>query len=68
MVARKPAGQGVVTAVKAFLATLTLDEIGEARAAVALALAQRIDDTAGATTGAAAMAAAGLSRELQITL
>lgn len=58
----------VTTAVRRLLDTLTLDEMGDARAAVALALAERLDDIAGATTGAAATAAAGLSRELQVTL
>ncbi len=62
------AGQPVTKAVKALIATLTLDELGEARAAVAVALAERIDNTSGAVTGAAAMAASGLSRELQVTL
>ncbi len=61
-------GQPVTAAVKKLIAGLTLDEMGEARAAVAVALAERIDSTATATTGAAAMAAAGLSRELQVTL
>lgn len=58
----------VTAAVTRLLEALTLDDLGQARAAVAVALAQRIDDTSSATTGAAAMAAAGLSRELQTTL
>ncbi|MGA8724135.1 MAG: hypothetical protein WB565_03785 [Acidimicrobiales bacterium] len=58
----------VTEAVTALLESLELDEMGRARAAVALSLAQRIDDTTSATTGAVAMAAAGLSRELQVTL
>jgi hypothetical protein len=47
------------------LATLELDEAGDAKAAIARALARKLDDAAGAQGGAVAMSVPGIARELR---
>jgi hypothetical protein len=47
------------------LADIELDKPGKARAAIALALAGKLDDAATSKSGAVAVAAAGLAKELR---
>lgn len=58
----------VAEAVDSLLEKLELDDEGHARAAIAHALAVRLDATASTGNGALAMAAAGLAKELSSTL
>lgn len=58
----------VLAAVDAYLATLNLDEVGKARAAIARTLATKLDQARADTTGAVAMATSSLARELRETL
>lgn len=60
--------QPVTAAVTKLLDGLTLDESGNALAAIALSLAATLDSVSGTTTGAAAQSAAGTARELRSTL
>ena len=52
----------VENAVAALLADLKLDDMGEARAAIAMALAKSLDESAVATTGAMAQSVPGVAR------
>ena len=54
--------------VHAYLGTLNLDEIGEARAAIALSLALALDAAREATSGAVAQAIPSMAKELRATL
>lgn len=58
----------VTAAVQALLDGRELDAGGEAKAAIALALAAKLDEAAGSDSGAIAMAVAGISKELRATL
>jgi hypothetical protein len=58
----------VTHAVEALLADLELDKDGHARAAIALALAGKLDDAALSNSGAVAVAAPSIARELSNTL
>jgi hypothetical protein len=53
---------------ESFIATLTLDEAGEARAQIALALAGKLDQAAKSDSAGVAQSVAGISRELRDTL
>ena len=59
-----PKGQ-VLTALDAFLRTLDLDEAQQTNAAIARALATKLDQAKADQTGAVAMAVAGLAKELR---
>lgn len=66
--ARRPVAapdRSVATAVEKLLATLTLDEAGEARAAIARALARKLDQSAVSDSGPVAMSMAGIAKELR---
>lgn len=63
-----PGTDQVAAAVDAFLATLDLDEAGKASAAIARTLAVKLDQARTDTTGAIAMATAGLAKELRSVL
>ena len=58
----------VEEAVRQDLDGLTLNDENQARAQIALALARTLDDTRGATSGAAQQSVAGTSKELRSTL
>jgi hypothetical protein len=58
----------VAQAVDKLLGTLDLDDMGEARAEIARALAATLDSVAHSTSGAAVMAGAAVARELRATL
>ena len=58
----------VTATVSTLLDTLKLDEEGQARAAIALALAGKLDDAADNVSGAVSVAVPGLARELSATL
>jgi hypothetical protein len=58
----------VSTAVSALLAELELDKEGAARASIALALAAKLDDAALSASGAVAVAAPSIAKELSSTL
>jgi hypothetical protein len=58
----------VATAVDKLLGTLELDEVGEARAEIARALAQSLDSAARSASGAALVAGASCARELRAVL
>jgi hypothetical protein len=58
----------VSEAVHGLLQGLVLDKAGEARAAIALALAAKLDQSTQSNSGAVAVAAAGLAKELSATL
>jgi hypothetical protein len=63
--------EGLVTIfekVEALLADIELDSFGEARAAIALMLAAKLDEAAGDHNGAVAMAVAGISKELRAVI
>ena len=59
---------GATEAVEALLATLELDAAGQARAAIALALASKLDEAQGADSGTIAMAISGIAKELRAVL
>lgn len=54
----------VVDAVDTLLAELELDSLGEARAAIARALSEKLDDATESTSGAVAVAAPAIARAL----
>ncbi len=54
-----------VQTVEALLATLDLDEAGEARAAIARGLAAKFDEAVASSTATTALAIAGISKELR---
>lgn len=58
----------VTAKVQALLAEVELDTAGETRAAIAVALAQKLDDALISDSGAVAMAIAGISKELRSVL
>lgn len=70
---RKPAARrapaapdrSVAAAVDKLLATLTMDEAGEAKAAIARALARKLDQAAISDSGPVAMSMAGIAKELR---
>lgn len=62
---RRPAGKSNEAAIDSLLKSLTLDEAGEARAAIARTLARKLDDSAGDSTGPVAMAVAGIAKGLR---
>ena len=64
----KPVANPVTESVKALLADLVLDKEGQARAAIAIALAGKLDDAAASQSGAVSVAAPGIARELSATL
>lgn len=59
---------GVTATLEAFLSTLELDEANATRGAVAIVLANKLDQARSDHTGAVAMAVAGLARELSDVL
>jgi hypothetical protein len=58
----------VVRAVETFLRTLDLDEMGDAKAAIARALALKLDKTQHSTVGIEAQAVASIAKELRAVL
>jgi hypothetical protein len=57
--------RSVADATENFLATVELDELGEARAAIALTLATKLDACLKNDAASVAMAVAGMSKELR---
>lgn len=55
----------VLEAVEKLLATIELDELGEARAALARTLASKLDQVLHAASASAAIAAPAISKELR---
>ena len=58
----------VTETVEALLKTLDLDELGQARAATALVIAEKLDDARGLKAGVVMAAVPSLSRELSVVL
>lgn len=58
----------VLQAVTTLLESLDLDATGEAHAAIAGALAERLDASSGANSGAQTAACAGIAKELRATI
>lgn len=54
--------------VEKLLASLDLDEAGRARAAIALALASKLDEASLSDSGTIAMATAGIAKELRAVI
>lgn len=52
-------------ALEKWLSTVTLDEAGETKAAIARALARKLDQSADSDSGPVAMATAGIAKELR---
>lgn len=65
---RTPPPSPVFEKVTALLATVELDDLGSARAAIALTLAMKLDEASRSDSGAIAMAIAGISKELRAVL
>jgi hypothetical protein len=68
MVARDKSAHSVYVKVHEYLETLTLDKVGEARAAIALSLALALDASREASSGAVAQAIPSMAKELRATL
>ena len=64
----EPTGPPVTVAVAKLLASVELDDAGRARAAIATALAAKLDEAALSDSGTIAMATAGIAKELRATL
>jgi hypothetical protein len=60
--------ESVTAAVNALLEDLELDKEGHARAAIARALAAKLDDAALSSSGAVSVATPGIAKELSNTL
>lgn len=58
----------VQAAVEHMLANIDLDDVGLTNAAIAKALAAKLDEAQGADSGAVAMAVAGIAKELRSTV
>lgn len=62
---RAPVDRSVSAALERLLKSVELDEAGDAKAAIARALATKLDQSAGSDSGPVAMATAGIARELR---
>ena len=58
----------VSEAVDGWLATVELDELGDTRASIARALAQKLDEAGHQDSGSIAMAMSGIAKELRATI
>lgn len=66
--AKAPRPTAVLPAVETLLKSLELNEEGNARAAIARALASKLDEAALSDSGTIAMATAGIAKELRAVL